>query len=184
MIVLIECVVHAVLKAGAKLSEGQMNRYLDGMHTEYLDSQRQSRYHFAQNGLIIEEMLPTDDTSLPTDYKFFVSDGRVLMVFIFENRQIQEKDGTQSIASGPKSSYHHSWAFQPELLANLSYITRNQMLYSDGIAEDFRFEKPCGWDEMVRIAGCMSKGIPGGWKIDLIDGVMLNPPFLLSPLRA
>jgi hypothetical protein len=166
VIVLIECVVHVVLKAGAKLSEGQINRYLDGMHTEYLDSQRQPHYHFAQKGLLIEEMLPADDTGLPMDYKFFVSDGRVLMVFIFAKRQSQEKGGTLSIASGPKSSYHHAWAFKPELLANLSHITRDQMLYSDGIAEDFRFEKPCGWEEMVRIAGCMSKGIPGGRKID------------------
>jgi len=164
--VLIECVVYAVLKEGATLSEGQINNYLNGMQTAYVMSHLEQHYRYAQKGLIIEEMLPADDARLPRDYKFFVSDGLVPMVLVIAKRNFREKGGTLSIVSGPKSSYQHAWAFQPDLLANSSHITRSQLLYSDGIAEDFKFEKPCGWDEMVRIAGCMSKGIPGTCRID------------------
>lgn len=151
-----------MLKTGAKLSEDQIKTYLDKMQTEYHDSRRQQHYRYAQKGLIIEEMLPADDDGqLPADYKFFVSDGRVPMVVVFANRKYRKDGGTLSIASGPMSSSKQGWAFKPELLANLSHIRRSQMIFSVGVAEDFKFEKPCGWDEMVRIAGCMSKGIPG-----------------------
>ena len=156
-----------VMKAGSKLSEEQIKNYVDGMKSNYLDSHNQPHYYFAAKGVIIEEMLPADNAGLlPMDYKFFVSDGQVLMVVVFTKRKFREAGGTLSLASGPISDSKQVFAFRPRLLTNASHVTRSQMLFSDGMPEHFKFEKPCGWDEMVRIAGCLSKGLPGS-RIDL-----------------
>ena len=161
-----------VLKEGARLSKEQIILYLKGMTTDYHRSHVEPHYLYAEKGIVIEEMLSADDPemTLPLDYKFFVSDGQLPIVFVVNGRDFQEEGGTLSVASGPKDSRTQAWGFPPQLLTdaatNLSHISSSQMMWSYGTPENFKFEKPCGWDDMVRIAECISKGIPG-FRLDL-----------------
>jgi hypothetical protein len=160
-----------VLKEGTRLSKEQIILYLKGMKTDYHMSHVEPHYRYAEKGIVIEELLPTDNAGmLPMDYKFFVSDGQVPIVIVMNGRKFQEEGGTLSVFSGPRLCLVQAWGFRPQLLtdatANLSHITSSQMIWSYGTPENFTFEKPCGWDKMLKIAECISKGIPG-FRLDL-----------------
>ena len=160
-----------VLRQGARLSKKQWQIYVNGMHSNFNTGNKhivERHYYYAEKGIMIEEMLPPDEMlgTLPIDYKLFASDGRIPLALIFAQRKVLEKKGEVVVASGPKSKAQQVWAFEPSLLSNSSRVSRDQMVYSDGVADDFTFEKPCGWEEMIKVAGCLSKGL-GGVRIDM-----------------
>ena len=148
------------LKGGSKLHSSTVEKYVKGLQSDYKLSNSEAHYRYVDKGIIIEELLPTvPGEQFPTDYKLMAFDGVIPMVQIFSKRKYDARNGggEQQLHSGNHARQGQVIAFDPRLFNHTSRVNVQKMFF----AQDFQgdYEKPCGWDNMMRIAECMSKGI-------------------------
>lgn len=122
-------------KANVPALRSKMRRWL---RTDFARSGRESQYAGMRNRIICEQLLTGDDGEAPMDYKIMCSDGTPLFAWVDFGR----------FSKHGRNVYTPQWEFCDVQIG--AYPPDAKKV----------FAKPENWDEMLQVAGLLSKGIP------------------------